>query len=75
MKALIDQKCLIEGLLLKPNMCTPGTDCAEKKEAGDVAWYTVRTLSRSIVPALPGIVFLSGGWSEEQASTYLNAMN
>ena len=37
--------------------------------------YTVRTLSRTIVPALPGIVFLSGGQSEEDASLNLNAMN
>ena len=37
--------------------------------------YTVRTLSRTIVPALPGVVFLSGGQSEEDASLNLNAMN
>ena len=37
--------------------------------------YTVRTLSRTIVPALPGVVFLSGGQSEEEASLNLNAMN
>ncbi len=75
MKALLDQNCLIEGLLLKPNMVTPGSGNPEKKGAADVAWLTVRTLSRTISPALPGIVFLSGGWSEEEASTCLNAMN
>jgi fructose-bisphosphate aldolase class I len=37
--------------------------------------YTVRTLSRTIVPALPGVTFLSGGQSEEDASLNLNAMN
>ena len=61
MKALIEHKLIIEGCLLKPNMVTPGSDCAEKKSAEEIAWYTVRTLSRTIVPALPGVVFLSGG--------------
>jgi len=75
MKALIDHNCLIEGLLLKPNMVTPGKSCPNQKGPADVAWLTVRTLSRTIVPALPGVVFLSGGWSEEDASLYLNAMN
>eukprot|EP00350_Pseudokeronopsis_sp_OXSARD2_P010082 CAMPEP_0170553794 /NCGR_PEP_ID=MMETSP0211-20121228/11609_1 /TAXON_ID=311385 /ORGANISM="Pseudokeronopsis sp., Strain OXSARD2" /LENGTH=291 /DNA_ID=CAMNT_0010862349 /DNA_START=38 /DNA_END=910 /DNA_ORIENTATION=- len=74
-KALVDQKLLIEGCLLKPNMVTPGADCQDKKGAKDIAWYTVRTLSRSIAPALPGIVFLSGGQSEEEASVNLNEMN
>jgi fructose-bisphosphate aldolase class I len=75
MKALIDHHCFIEGLLLKPNMTTPGSDCAEKKSPAEIAWFTVRSLGRSIVPALPGIVFLSGGQSEEQATLNLNAMN
>lgn len=75
MKALIEHHVLIEGCLLKPNMVTPGSDCAEKKTAEEIAWFTVRTLSRTIVPALPGVVFLSGGQSEEEASLNLNAMN
>jgi len=75
MKAMIDQKLIIEGCLLKPNMVTPGASCPEKKSAEEIAWYTVRTLSRSIVPALPGVTFLSGGQSEEEASCNLNAMN
>merc|ERR1719433_955306 len=60
--------------MLKPNMITPGAE-AEKASPAQVAWYTVRTLSRTIVPALPTICFLSGGSSEEDASLYLNAMN
>jgi fructose-bisphosphate aldolase, class I len=56
-------------------MVTPGSDCAEKKSNHDIAWFTVRTLSRTIVPALPGVVFLSGGQSEEDASLNLNEMN
>lgn len=61
MKALIDHNIIIEGCLLKPNMITPGSTSTEKVTAQQIAWYTVRTLSRTIVPALPGVVFLSGG--------------
>jgi fructose-bisphosphate aldolase class I len=75
MKALIEHKVIIEGCLLKPNMITPGSDNQEKVTAQQIAWFTVRTLSRSIVPALPGVVFLSGGQSEEDASLNLNEMN
>ena len=75
MKALQDQCVILEGMLLKPNMVTPGSDCKEKKSPKEIAWYTVRTLSRTIVPAVPGVVFLSGGQSEEEATINLNAMN
>lgn len=75
MKALIEQNLLIEGLLLKPNMVTPGASNPNRSSAQEIAFYTVRTLSRTIVPALPGITFLSGGQSEEDASLNLNAMN
>lgn len=75
MKAMLDHNLIIEGTLLKPNMVTPGATCPERKGPEEIAWYTVRTLSRSIVPALPGVVFLSGGQSEEEASLNLNAIN
>lgn len=75
MAELHGQKLLIEGLLLKPNMITPGASCPTRSNAQEIAWYTVRTLSRTIVPALPGVTFLSGGQSEEEASLNLNAMN
>lgn len=75
MQELFNQHLLIEGLLLKPNMVTPGASCAKRAKPEEIGWYTVRTLSRSIVPALPGVVFLSGGQSEEEASLNLNAMN
>lgn len=74
MKELINQHCLIEGLLLKPNMVTPGNSYKGERSAEEVAWYTVRTLSRTMAPAMPGVTFLSGGTSEEEASTFLNAM-
>jgi len=75
MKALLEHHVIIEGCLLKPNMVTPGAECPERKNGAEIAWLTVRTLSRTIVPALPGIVFLSGGQSEEEASVNLNEMN
>lgn len=75
MKELFCQNLLIEGLLLKPNMVTPGATCPKRSNPEEIAWYTVRTLSRTIVGALPGVVFLSGGQSEEEASLNLNAMN
>ncbi|CAM6008875.1 unnamed protein product [Sphagnum balticum] len=73
-KALNDQKVLLEGSLLKPNMVTPGSD-APKVSAEEIAKYTVRSLQRTVPPAVPGIVFLSGGQSEEEATSNLNAMN
>lgn len=75
MKALIDHKLILEGCLLKPNMVTPGSTCPTRSNPAEIAWYTVRTLNRSIVGAMTGIVFLSGGQSEEEASLNLNEMN
>lgn len=74
-KALNDHNILLEGCLLKPNMVTPGAECPTQSNPKEIAWYTVRTLSRSMVPALTGVVFLSGGQSEEEASINLNEMN
>jgi len=61
MKELFKQHLLIEGLMLKPNMVTPGASCPKRATPDEIAWYTVRTLQRSIVPALPVVCFLSGG--------------
>ncbi|CAN4103878.1 unnamed protein product [Withania somnifera] len=73
-KALNDHHVLLEGTLLKPNMVTTGSDSA-KVAAEVIAEYTVAVLHRTVPPALPGIVFLSGGQSEEEATVNLNAMN
>ncbi|OVA05112.1 Fructose-bisphosphate aldolase [Macleaya cordata] len=73
-KALNDQHVLLEGTLLKPNMVTPGSD-SPKVAAEVIAEYTVTALRRTVPPAVPGIVFLSGGQSEEEATVNLNAMN
>jgi fructose-bisphosphate aldolase class I len=56
-------------------MILPGAECPEKASPEEIAFYTVRTLSRTITPAIPGITFLSGGQSEENASLNLNAIN
>lgn len=56
-------------------MVTPGADCPEKKSPAEIAWLTVRTLSRSVYGAIPGIMFLSGGQNEEESSLNLNEMN
>ncbi|XP_031481524.1 fructose-bisphosphate aldolase, cytoplasmic isozyme 1-like [Nymphaea colorata] len=74
-KALNDHHVLLEGSLLKPNMVTSGSDCPKKATPEEVADYTVRALLRTVPAAVPGIMFLSGGQSEEEASVNLNAMN
>ena len=66
---------LLEGTLLKPSMTIQGADCAQKSDPQIVAEMTVRTLERCVPASVPGIVFLSGGLSEEAASVYLNNMN
>lgn len=73
-KALNDQHVLLEGTLLKPNMVTPGSE-SKKVSPEEVAKYTVQALQRTVPPAVPGIVFLSGGQSEEEATLNLNAIN
>jgi len=75
-KALNDHHVLLEGCLLKPNMVTAGQDCkGEKPKPADVGMYTVRTLLRTVPAALPGVLFLSGGQSEAEATRNLNAIN
>ena len=65
----------LEGTLLNPSMTVPGADYEGKSDPKNVALATVTTLLRSVPAAVPGIVFLSGGLSEEEASLYLNEMN
>lgn len=74
-KALSDHHIYLEGTLLKPNMVTPGFQCPKKYTSEDIARATVTALSRGVPPAVPGVTFLSGGQSEEDASLNLNAIN
>lgn len=72
---LAAQDVLLEGILLKPNMIISGADCPDQADVDEVAWRTVRCLKRTVPAAVPGIVFLSGGQSDEVATLHLNAMN
>ncbi len=74
-RALFDQRVVLEQMLLKPNMVIAGSDCAEQNSVSEVADATVACLRRVVPSAVPGVVFLSGGQSEEAATTHLNAMN
>ena len=66
---------MFEGILLKPAMVTPGADCKVKSNPAQVAEYTLKMLNRRVPPAVPGIMFLSGGQSEMESTLNLNAMN
>jgi len=74
-KALSDYHVLLEGTLLKPNMVLPGKKCSVQVDAAAIARATVQALQRAVPVSVPGITFLSGGQSEEEASVNLNAMN
>lgn len=74
-KALSDHHVYLEGTLLKPNMVTAGQSCSKKYTPEEVAIATVTALRRTVPAAVPGITFLSGGQSEEEASVHLNAIN
>ena len=65
----------LEGTLLKPNMVTPGRDHKGKTSPAEIAEHTLRVLKRSVPVAVPGIVFLSGGQSEAEATANLLAIN
>ncbi|KAL7753378.1 hypothetical protein RI367_001153 [Sorochytrium milnesiophthora] len=74
-KKLNDHHIFLEGTLLKPNMVTPGVNCPKKYTPEEIGLATVTALRRTVPPAVPGITFLSGGQSEEEATLHLNAMN
>merc|ERR1712193_192555 len=74
-KYLADQDVNFEGILLKPSMVTPGADNPNKCSPETVAEYTLKMLNRRVPPAVPGIMFLSGGQSELESTLNLNAMN
>src|SRR5919198_3580525 len=73
--ALYEHRVSLEGMLLKPNMVLSGKDCPQQASAQEVAEATVRCLKRVVPAAVPGIVFLSGGQTDQQATEHLNAMN
>ena len=73
--ALRAHRVRLEGTILKPNMVIAGKDSPRQAGIDDVAAATVHALLRTVPSAVPGIVFLSGGQTPEQATAHLNAMN
>lgn len=73
--ALCEHGVLLEGILLKPNMVIAGKKAKRQASAEEVAEATVRCLRRHVPAAVPGIVFLSGGQSDELATEHLSLMN
>jgi fructose-bisphosphate aldolase, class I len=69
------QRVALEGMILKPNMAIAGKKSAKQASVDEVAEKTVRMLKACVPAAVPGIAFLSGGQSDEQATAHLNAMN
>jgi fructose-bisphosphate aldolase class I len=68
-------KISLEGMILKPNMVIAGKKCAKQASREEVAEKTVTVLKRCVPSAVPGIAFLSGGQSDEDATAHLHLMN
>src|SRR5437870_1171858 len=69
------QRVALEGMVLKPNMVVPGKKSPKQASAEEVAEKTVRLLKNCVPAAVPGIAFLSGGQSDQEATAHLDAMN
>jgi fructose-bisphosphate aldolase class I len=73
--ALYEHNVMPEGTILKASMVIAGKNCADQASVEEVAEETVRCLKSAVPATIPGIVFLSGGQSDEQATIHLNAIN
>src|ERR1700688_3374935 len=69
------QRVALEGMVLKPNMVVSGKKCAKQASVAEVAEKTIRLLKNCVPAAVPGVAFLSGGQSDEDATAHLDAMN
>jgi fructose-bisphosphate aldolase class I len=69
------QKVSLEGTVLKPNMIVPGSKSSKKVSVEEIAKKTLDCLKKNVPSNVPGIAFLSGGQSEQEASKNLNAIN
>ena len=69
------QRVALEGMVLKPNMVVPGKKSTKQASVEEVAEKTIRLLKNCVPAAVPGIAFLSGGQSDEDATAHLDAMN
>jgi fructose-bisphosphate aldolase class I len=65
----------LDGIILKPNMITPGKKCGDQKSLQEVAHETLKVLKENVPTAVPGIAFLSGGQSPDLATDHLRAIN
>lgn len=74
-RALHEHRVRLEAMLLKPNMVLSGTKSAKQAGVEEVATATLECIRRTVPAAVPGIVFLSGGQSDEQATVHLDALN
>ena len=72
---LHDQRLDFRGTLLKPNMVLSGYDASDRASAQEVADVTLECFYKNVPAAVPGIVFLSGGQTDEDATAHLNAIN
>jgi fructose-bisphosphate aldolase, class I len=73
--SLREHRVRLEGMLLKPNMVLPGSDCPVQAGVREVAEATVGCLRDTVPASVPGVVFLSGGQSDEDATAHLDALN
>ena len=69
------QRVALEGMILKPNMAISGKKSAKQASVQEVAEKTIRLLKACVPAAVPGVAFLSGGQSDEEATAHLNAIN
>jgi fructose-bisphosphate aldolase class I len=72
---LFEQRVALEGMVLKPNMVVCGKKCGAPASVDEVAERTIAVLKDTVPAAVPGIAFLSGGQSDEEATAHLDAMN
>ncbi len=73
--ALSDANVVLESTVLKTNMVLSGTDCEQQASTEEIAELTLKALGQCVPAAIPGIVFLSGGQTSEQATDRLNMIN
>src|SRR5438046_2285215 len=73
--ALYEHRVVLEGMMLKPNMVLSGKECTQQASVQEVAEATVRCMKHVVPAAVPGLVFLSGGQTDQQDTEHVNAMN
>ncbi len=73
--ALVNQRVVLEDMVLKPSMVISGKKCPQQASPQEVGERTLGTLKRTVPAAVPGIAFLSGGQSDELATEHLDVMN